>query len=152
MDARRQFEGLALPLMPSLRAAARAGVGAGHADDLLQDALLSAFRAWGRFREGTNFAAWMRCIVANLARNVRRGWAREAALRFPGPPRAPAPCGDSDLEPLRALPRPFAAAFALYAFGARSYREIAEELGVAVGTAQSRVFRAREFLRRSETA
>src|SRR5690349_15216550 len=44
----------------------------GEADDAVQDALVKAYRALGRFRAGSPFRPWLLQIVANEARNRRR--------------------------------------------------------------------------------
>ena len=47
-----------------------------------------------------------------------------------------------------ALPPDFRAAFILREIEGYSYREMAEILGVSLGTVESRLFRAREMLRK----
>ena len=50
------------------------------AKDASQEAFIKAFRALGRFRPGAPFRPWLLQIVANEARNQRRGWARRNNL------------------------------------------------------------------------
>jgi RNA polymerase sigma factor (sigma-70 family) len=50
------------------------------AKDASQEAFIKAFRALGRFRPGAPFRPWLLQIVANEARNQRRGWARQSNL------------------------------------------------------------------------
>jgi len=50
------------------------------AKDASQEAFIKAFRALGRFRAGAPFRPWLLQIVANEARNQRRGWTRRSNL------------------------------------------------------------------------
>jgi RNA polymerase sigma-70 factor, ECF subfamily len=53
---------------------------AGDAEDAVQEGLLKAWRALGRFRAEAPFRPWLLQIVANEARNRRRSAGRRAAL------------------------------------------------------------------------
>ena len=52
----------------------------GEAEDAVQDGLVKAWRALGRFRAGAPLRPWLLRIVANEARNRRRSAGRRAAL------------------------------------------------------------------------
>lgn len=70
----------------AVRTAALLGAGA-DAEDVVQEALVKAYRSLGRYREGAPFRPWLLRIVANETRNhhragVRRG-AREQAVFVP---------------------------------------------------------------------
>ena len=70
----------------AVRTAALLGAGA-EAEDVVQEALVKAYRSLGRFRDGAPFRPWLLRIVANETRNhhrsaVRRG-AREQAVAIP---------------------------------------------------------------------
>ena len=52
----------------------------GDAEEAAQDAFVKAYRALGRFREGSPFLPWLLRIVANEARNRRRSAGRRAGL------------------------------------------------------------------------
>ena len=52
----------------------------GDAEEAAQDAFVKAYRALGRFREGSPFRPWLLRIVANEARNRRRSAGRRAGL------------------------------------------------------------------------
>lgn len=70
----------------AVRTAALLGAGA-DAEDVVQEALVKAYRSLGRYRDGAPFRPWLLRIVANEARNhhrtgVRRG-AREQAVFVP---------------------------------------------------------------------
>ena len=53
---------------------------AAEAEEAAQDALVKAWRALGRFRAGEPLRPWLLAIVANEARNRRRGAGRRAGL------------------------------------------------------------------------
>jgi RNA polymerase sigma-70 factor (ECF subfamily) len=53
---------------------------AADAEDAVQDGLVKAWRALGRFRTDAPFRPWLLQIVANEARNRRRSAGRRAAL------------------------------------------------------------------------
>src|ERR671931_775283 len=53
---------------------------AADAQDAVQEALMKAYRALGRFREDAPFRPWLFRIVANEARNRRRSAGRHARL------------------------------------------------------------------------
>src|SRR3954447_9170633 len=52
------------------------------AEDAVQEACVKAYGALGRFRDGAHFAPWLLAIVANEARNRRRGASRRAAMEL----------------------------------------------------------------------
>ena len=136
------------------------------AADLLQDAALRMWVKRTQFRAGTNFRAWGRRIVYTCFAQSFRTQRREARRRERGaaqggwwaaggdPPRndGPARLGRAELDAeLARLPASAREAFELRMAG-YAYAEIAERLGVPVGTAKSRVFDARRALRRAFTA
>jgi RNA polymerase sigma-70 factor (ECF subfamily) len=53
---------------------------AADAEEAAQDALVKAWRALGRFRAGEPWRPWLLAIVANEARNRRRGAGRREGL------------------------------------------------------------------------
>lgn len=129
------------------------------ADEVAQEAFLRAFETLGRFDLGRPFGPWICRIAANLAINhVRSPIAREQPLpeAAPEPPSsAPGPLerlldGEARAVLDRALgelPAEQRAVFTLRVDGELSYREIAETLGIEMGTVMSRLARARERLR-----
>src|SRR6266487_1262163 len=75
---RERFERDAMPLMPSLYAAAlRLTRNPSDAEDLLQETFLRAYRGFGGFTEGTNLKAWMYRILTNTFINTYRKRQRE---------------------------------------------------------------------------
>src|SRR5512135_2230045 len=86
---RREFEALALPHLDGLYAAAlRLTKNPRDAEDLVQDAVLRAYRFFDKFERGTNIKAWLYKILTNTfinryrrkvkERNVTEGSEREA--------------------------------------------------------------------------
>jgi RNA polymerase sigma-70 factor (ECF subfamily) len=135
------------------------------ADDLVQDTLVKAFRFAHRFEPGTNLRAWLYTILHNTWRNTRRGAARAAvdvdsdlvdeAASLPGGPAAlDTPerillrdTLDADLQAaLDALPEAFRQAVWLRDVEEFSYAEIADMLGIPIGTVMSRISRGRRQL------
>lgn len=128
------------------------------ADDVVQDAFLRAWQSLGSFDLARPFGPWIARIAANLAINhVRSPQAREEELpeghaETPGAgadPLGQALEGEAQRvlqTALLALPAEQRAVFVLRAVEDLSYREIAEALGLQLGTVMSRLHRAREKL------
>jgi RNA polymerase sigma factor (sigma-70 family) len=138
---------------------------AGEAEDAVQEGLVKAWRALGRFRPDAPFRPWLLQIVANEARNRRRSAGRRAALAL----RAAQPRGREEVSG-DAAPSPESQAVAhderrrllaaldtlpddgrlvlasRYLLGL-SEEETAAALGVRRGTVKSRTARALERLR-----
>ncbi len=131
------------------------------AEDAAQEAFVKAFRALGRFRSGSPFRPWLLRIVANEARNQRRGAARRAglALRLADVPagveRSPeeAALGAiSRAELVRAvsgLPERDRLTLAYRYFAGLSEAEMATAMSCRPGTVKSRLTRALARLRQA---
>jgi RNA polymerase sigma-70 factor (ECF subfamily) len=129
------------------------------ADDVTQEAFLRAYQALSSFDLQRPFGPWICRIAANLAVNhVRSPEAREQELpegHAEMPTAAPDPLRDV-LEAearhvldaaIKTLPADQRAVLVLRVFEDLSYREIADALGIEMGTVMSRLSRAREKLR-----
>jgi RNA polymerase sigma-70 factor, ECF subfamily len=135
------------------------------AEDLVQDALVRALRFADRFTPGTNLKAWLYTILHNAWRNRRRDASRdpvaadsayvdEAASLPGGPAELDTPeqvllreTLDADLQAaLDELPEAFRQAVWLRDVEEFSYAEIADMLGVPIGTVMSRISRGRRQL------
>ena len=134
------------------------------AEDLVQDTYVKAFRFADRFERGTNLKAWLYTILHNTWRNRRRDASRdtvevdservEQAAAFDGPAAHDTPehillraTLDADLQAaLDGLPEAFREAVWLRDVEEFSYAEIAEMLGVPLGTVMSRISRGRRLL------
>lgn len=142
------------------------------ARDLVQDTYLKAIRARDRFQPGTNLKAWLYTILHNTWRNRRRDAARarvafdsstvDAAVETGRPGVVDAATPESALlqsvdnaeimAAVDALPDVFRAAVWLRDVEDLSYQEIAEALGVPIGTVMSRISRGRKLLYAALTA
>jgi RNA polymerase sigma-70 factor (ECF subfamily) len=138
--------------------------------DVLQSALATAYRDFDLYAEGTNFPAWMFGYLHREIQNANRRLLKTARAGEPGDVAAPdawwpphelpmhrllldAPeivldrC-DADLaggiRVLRPLER---SVLLLHAVGEFKYREVADILGVPIGTVMSALARARRHVR-----
>jgi RNA polymerase sigma-70 factor (ECF subfamily) len=128
-----------------------------EAHDLVQEAYLQAWKAFHRFEPGTNCRAWLFKILINEIRHYRRRWFNsktvpeadqsfEETLAFEPP--VPEHIQDEDvLAALDEIPREFREVILLSDVQEFSYKEIAEMLGIPVGTVMSRLSRGRKQLR-----
>ena len=130
------------------------------AEDLTQDVFVRVFRSLDSFEPG-NFVGWLHRITTNLfldrARRAARirmdGFAEGAENQLLGshvlPEDAVHDAGfDPDVEEaLASLPEKFRVAVVLCDIEGLSYDEIADVLGVKVGTVRSRIHRGRMQLR-----
>jgi RNA polymerase sigma-70 factor (ECF subfamily) len=157
LDRDERFAAEALPLFRALYAAARRTTGnAQDAEDLVQETFLRGYRAFDRFAPGTNVRAWLYAILHNARTDaVRRGRPiRETEeLLSDGPAVAPQQTGlDARLDLERALarvPETFREVLILRDVQELRYDEIAEALGIPIGTVMSRLHRGRALLRRA---
>ena len=126
-----------------------------EAEELAQDAWVRAWERLGSFRGDATFGTWMHRLTVNLLLDRRRSDARwkkrvvsmddEARVE---PAAVAAPAGARlDLErAVRTLPEGARVVFLLHEVEGYKHREIAERLGVAVGTVKAQLHRARKLL------
>jgi RNA polymerase sigma-70 factor, ECF subfamily len=126
------------------------------AEDATQSAFVSAWQHFANLRDPDRVEAWLQRIAVNSCRMVlrsrRRRGLREVRMTAEFM-RAAAPGGAlSDAAALRAalegLPVDVRAVLALHYAQGKTVSEIAGTLGVSVGAAKSRLFRARDALRK----
>jgi RNA polymerase sigma-70 factor (ECF subfamily) len=134
---------------------------AAEAEDAVQEAFVKAYRALGRFRQGSPFRPWLLSIVANEARNRRRSAGRRERLALraaedplsggavPSPEAAllDAELRDELLAAVNDLREDDRLAIACRYFLGLSEEETAATLGWRRGTVKSRTSRALERLR-----
>jgi RNA polymerase sigma-70 factor, ECF subfamily len=133
------------------------------AEDLVQETFAKALRGFSSYQQGTNFRAWMYRILRNTFLSSRTG--RKAMMTVPLEQDEDSPVvaavdtqtpeailidrSDQHLlqESLDELPLNFREILLLCEVEEMSYQEIAETLGVPIGTVMSRLSRARRALR-----
>jgi RNA polymerase sigma-70 factor (ECF subfamily) len=142
---------------PHLPAAYRLAVGMlrseTEAEDAVQDAVLAAWRNFGRFRRDADVRPWLFTIVANECRRQRRSrwW---SVVKWPRSPElAPSASVEADNTNLRAalyrLPHDQRLVLVLRYYLDQSFPEVAQALGTTTKAAKSRTYRALERLRLS---
>ena len=131
----------------------RMGADTATADDLAQDAFLTAFERIAEFRGEGTFQAWVKRIAARLC--VRR-WKRSARIDFAADTPEPEPSAHAEFdansridldEALRSLPRAERVCVSLCYGAGFSHAEAAEVLNTPLGTVKSHVKRGLDRLR-----
>jgi len=133
------------------------------AEDIVQDAVLKAYRGFSGYRGG-DAKAWLLAIVRrefidwSNAQRASRARFGAVAPGEEGPEAIPTEADDPERTLLRqgdvdavrrgveALPEPFRECIVLRELEELSYREIAAVTGVPIGTVMSRLSRGREML------
>ncbi|MBI4607844.1 MAG: sigma-70 family RNA polymerase sigma factor [Candidatus Rokubacteria bacterium] len=172
-DWRKEFEDVALVHLDQLyHMALRLCRSPSRAEDLVQETYLRAFRHFDQFDPGTNCRAWLFAILHNTFVNRVKRDSRElleldeGSLDHAGAssPEVMATIAnpeeeflkhvlDGDLvSALEAMPVTFQEAVLLADVEEFSYKEIAQILGVPVGTVMSRLHRGRQLLRKTLVA
>jgi RNA polymerase sigma-70 factor (ECF subfamily) len=121
------------------------------AEDAVQEAFARASVHWGRVRAYELPEAWVRRVALNVAFTALRRARRtmDVLTRAQPPPAPPLPVASLELvEALASLPLHFRQVLVLYYLADLPVERVAGELGIAVGTAKSRLARAREALAR----
>ena len=157
--------------MPHLQAlygvALRMTKSEGDAEDLVQDAILRAYRFWDGFEAGSNCRAWLMRILTNVFRNRYREKAREQEIlgeaevssanvgQFVGAAPRDAESAlfgrmlSRDVEKaLETLPPEFRLPVILADLEDLSYKEIADIMECPAGTVMSRLYRGRKMLQK----
>ncbi len=133
--------------------------------DAVQEAFVKALTHLSGFQGRSSFKTWLLRVVSNASLDLGRQRGRREALSFD----ALGPKHREDLEPLVAdladreleradlrrllqealaqLPPAQRQTFVLHAEAELSYREVAEVLGISIGTVMSRLYYARQKLR-----
>jgi RNA polymerase sigma-70 factor (ECF subfamily) len=138
-------------------------------EDIVQETFLKAFRRLASFEAQSSFSTWLYRIAVNTALDFhkRRGRSPVRAVEDPevlaerpdapqhGPQRALAPDARLEREEvaritqevLEQLPEIFRQVLVLREFEGLAYQEMADVLGISIGTVESRLFRARARFR-----
>jgi len=161
-DRRDTFEARALPHLDAAYNLARwLSRSPSDAEDIVQDAMLRAFRAFDQLR-GEDVRPWLMRIVRNCWRDRRDRPHRRHDVPLPGGREGPELVDegpDAEAQAMRAsegrrvramiaaLPEAFREVLILREMEDLSYREIAEVSGIPIGTVMSRLARARALLK-----
>jgi len=127
-----------------------------HAEDLVQEVFLRAWTKLDTFRGESHFGTWLHRLAVNHIIRRRSTWTKREAMRVPWmgvlgglvAPKRRAPAEAIDLErALERLPSRARQVFVLYDVEGWSHEEVADELGITVGTSKSQLHRARMLMR-----
>lgn len=173
--SRSEFEATALPHLDALFGAAfRLTRDARDAEDLVQDALLRAYRFWDSFERDSNCKAWLFKILTNTfingyQKNKRNREVLSAAVaeqealdgvlvhqnaegqRDPERLLLDRTMSEDVQRALATVPPDFRTAVVLCDVEGFSYKEIADIMDCPVGTVMSRLHRGRRLLRQALT-
>ena len=164
-DRRARFEQLAMPLLnDALQLAAWLAGNRADADDIVQEAMLRAYKYLDRF-SGAAFRPWLLAIVRNTAMTWLK---RNRSPRIVLVPDYPTEESNPDMnaaqpetpedhmlqrdlasrlnQAVAALPDEFREVIVLRELQELSYKEIAAVINVPIGTVMSRLSRARKLL------
>ncbi|MDH6580110.1 SigE family RNA polymerase sigma factor [Kitasatospora sp. MAP5-34] len=128
-----------------------------EAEDLLQSALFSTYRAWGRITDKAAVGGYLRRTMTNLHISA---WRRRKVAEYPTE-ELPETVGDTDAmggtelravlwQALAKLPENQRTMLVLRYYEGRTDPEIADVLGISVGTVKSSIWRALRRLRDDE--
>ncbi len=160
-EKRHRFEAMAMPHLDAATNLARwLTRGGAEADDIVQDAMLRAFRSFDGFR-GEAVRPWLLAIVRNCHRSALEQKKRHMAAPLgedggmdvvaadPTPEAHAIQTGDGRRldQAITALPQEFREVLILRELEEMSYRDIATATGAPIGTVMSRLARGRALLK-----
>lgn len=128
----------------------------GIAEDLTVETFWRIYRAHARFDPARSFGAWARRVATNVAldhlKTVRPKiefveFSENLSQRPPSDPAVQQDIRERIGQAFRQLPAKLQVAATLALIEEEPYEDIAEALGIPVGTVKSRVFRAARLLR-----
>jgi RNA polymerase sigma factor (sigma-70 family) len=124
------------------------------ANDVLQDAFIKVFRALPRFRQEATLGAWIKTIVVRTAlSHIKRRVTFDALDQQPE--EGATDWGQYRLDAeyleqaIQALPTGYRTVFVLIEVEGYAHKEVAEMLGISVGTSKSQLYYAKKRLRES---
>lgn len=126
------------------------------AQDWTQDTFIRAFTRIDQFRGESALSSWLHTIAVSVTLNGLRTFKRREALAAPldeahglgeWPRESEPDLKDRMHVAIAGLPEGTRMVFVLHDVEGFTHEEISEQLGVAVGTSKSQLFRAREKLR-----
>src|SRR6478672_10641837 len=126
------------------------------ATELMQDVFIKAWRRLETFRGDCAFSSWLHRMAVNTMLENARGDRRRSARVLPmeDPTRVETTARSTGIElkmdmedAIASLPKGARLAFVLHDVEGYQHQEIAEQLGVSVGTIKAQLHRARRLLR-----
>lgn len=135
---------------PLLRTAARLLGNPQEAEDAVQETFLKLFRGIGGFRGQARFSTYLFQILHNTCIDTIRK--RKPATEMIDDIEAPALPSQAELaniltQAVDSLPGQMKSCFVLFAVEEYSHQEVADMLGVSIGTVKTSIHRARKKLR-----
>jgi len=138
-----------------------------ESQDIMQEVFLQVYRTIGDFRGDASLATWLHRITVNRSLNWKRRWARRFKwlhVSTDSTDGLPAAEPESDLpspeirvanaqtrqqidKALKMLPEQARTIFVLRELEGLAYEEIADAIGIKLGTVRSRLFHARKRLK-----
>ncbi len=133
-------------------------------EDIVQDTFLKAYCKLATFHHDSSFYTWLCRIAINTALDFLKRHGRNPVQSVEDPEAAPATGRSTGVQApdarlhreevaevtravLDELPEIFRTVLVLREFEDRSYQEMADTLGISIGTVESRLFRARARFR-----
>lgn len=128
-----------------------------EAEDVLQDAFVSAFQNLNSYREDATFGAWLKRIVVNKALNHLQKIKKDLMLVEDLKEKESEVDWSDENEPIYSiesvkrvmseLPSGFRTVLSLYLFEGYDHKEISEILGITESTSKSQYKRAKDKLK-----
>jgi len=144
--------------VPMFRVLLRYAKDRAEAEDMLQDGFVRVYRDMGQFRGEGALGGWIRRIMVNTALShlrKQRDFVRDVPdfnvfeSKFHTEEDFASNLDAQTLMSyLQRLPPGYRTVFNFYAIEGFSHEEIAEQLGISIGTSKSQLFKAREFLKK----
>lgn len=129
-----------------------------ESEDIMQEVFLKVYHSLKSFKQRSQFSTWLYRIVMNTAYDFLRkrrnvisddGILERSAAAYGGPKEALLIKEREEMirKALGNIPVKFRAAVVLKDIDGLSYIEISKVLGCSIGTVESRIYRARQFLK-----
>lgn len=129
-----------------------------EAKDLVQEATLKAYKSFAQLEKQASFKSWMLTIVRNTFINQYRKKVKEPVkvhfdeieeyVPVPVVQEEEQTFNESLQRSIEQLPENFRSIIHLFYVEGQSYKEMADVLGIPVGTVMSRLYKARQLLKK----